>query len=42
MATGFAVTGIVGYSYYASGRWKKAAAKIQGSMDKPIEMIVDI
>jgi Na+-driven multidrug efflux pump len=41
MAAGFVVTGAVGYLYYLSGRWKKAAAKIQPSMDKPIEMVME-
>jgi putative MATE family efflux protein len=33
MAAGFAVTAIVGYLYYLSGRWKKAATKIIGFSD---------
>jgi len=42
MAAGFAVTGVVGYLYYASGRWKKAAARIQGSsLDTPLDMVTE-
>jgi putative MATE family efflux protein len=41
MATGFAVTAVVGYLYYVYGGWKKAAAKIQTPMEKPIEAILE-
>jgi len=41
MAAGFAVTGTVGYLYYLSGRWKKAAAKIQSTTEKPVEMMLE-
>jgi putative MATE family efflux protein len=41
MAAGFVVTAIISYLYYISGRWQKAAAKIQAPMDKPIEAILE-
>jgi putative MATE family efflux protein len=41
MAAGFTITAAVGYLYYVFGGWRKAAAKIQSPMDKPIEMILE-
>jgi len=41
MGAGFVVTGVVSYLYYLTGRWKKAADKIQAPMDKPIEMVIE-
>ncbi len=36
MAAGFAVTAVVGYLYYLSGRWRKSALKIHG-FDRPMQ-----
>jgi Na+-driven multidrug efflux pump len=41
MALGFTVTGVVGYLYYVYGGWRKAAAKIQMPMEKPIDAILE-
>ena len=41
MAAGFCVTGCVSYLYYLSGRWKKAAAKIQTPIEKPVEVVLE-
>jgi Na+-driven multidrug efflux pump len=41
MAAGFVVTAIVSYLYYLTGRWKKAAAKIQAPVRKPIEPLIE-
>jgi putative MATE family efflux protein len=42
MAAGFVVTAVVSYLYYLTGRWKKAAAKIQAPMGKPIEPMLEV
>jgi putative MATE family efflux protein len=42
MAAGFAVTAVVGYLYYLSGRWKKATSKIQLSPEKPMPAAIEM
>ncbi len=42
MAAGFVAAGIVNYLYYHAGRWKKAAEKIHGPMEKPIQAVVEV
>jgi putative MATE family efflux protein len=42
MAAGFCVTGCVSFLYYLSGRWKKAAAKIQVPREKRIEAALEV
>jgi putative MATE family efflux protein len=40
MAAGFLVTALANFSYYLTGRWKKAAAKIQTPGNEPIQATV--